>query len=252
MIEVVLFGTGNVASHLFKALRKSKFVKVIQIYNHRKESLGFFKDKVAVTTSFNDLKKADLFLIAVKDDYIFEIASQLKSYKTLVAHTSGSLPLLSNNDRNGVFYPLQTFSKAQTIDYNAIPIRIEASNPSDLKILEKVGAEISQKVYPINSEQRKSLHLAAVFACNFSNALYGLAEEICQENEVPFEILYPLILETAQKIENNSPKTVQTGPAIRGDQKTIDFQLSQINSTEIKNLYILLTKLIQKNNENKL
>lgn len=246
MIEVVLFGTGNVASHLFKALRESKSVKVIQVYNHRKESLDFFKGKVEVTTSFKDLKEADLFLIAVKDDYISELASQLKPYKTLVVHTSGSLPLLSNNDRNGVFYPLQTFSKEQTIDYSAIPICIEASNPSDLKILKEVGAEISQKIYPINSEQRKSLHLASVFACNFSNALYGLAEQICQKNDVPFEILYPLILETAQKIKNNSPKTVQTGPAIRGDQKTIDFQLNQINSTEIKNLYILLTNLIQK------
>ncbi len=253
MIKIVLFGTGNVATHLFRAFLKADKTKVVQVYNHHPNSLFPFQSKVATTTSMDRLKKADLYLLAIKDDQIESTIDQLPENTSLIAHTSGTLPLLNNHKRNGVFYPLQTFSKNKEIDFSEVPVAVEASRPADTEILLQVGRAISKNVYNITTQQRKTLHLAAVFACNFTNALYGIAEDLCLKNELSFELLHPLILETAKKIKRYSPKTVQTGPAIRGDQKIIDLQLQTLNeSPNFKEIYILLTSLIQNNDAREL
>lgn len=252
MIKIVLFGTGNVATHLFEAFNRSTQAQVIQVYNHRADSLLSFQSKVATTTSLSNLKKADLYLLAIKDTKIESTVEKLHKNQTLIAHTSGSLPLLSRAYRNGVFYPLQTFSRDKEITFSKVPICIEASTEEDQELLLQVGKAISKKIYRFSSEQRKYLHLAAVFASNFTNELYRIAEKICLKKGLPFEILYPLILETAQKIEHHSPRAVQTGPAIRGDQKTIDLQLQEINSPELQEIYTLITTLIQNDHESEL
>lgn len=245
MKTIVLFGAGNVASHLYIAFSASEKFKIIQIYNHRKERLESFKN-VPVTTQISEVLSADIYLLAVKDDAISQIARKLNNPKALVCHTSGSVPLdvLSNFKRAGVFYPLQTFSKGKEVDFNNIPICIESKEQSDLDLLKKLAESISGKVFQISSEQRKSLHVAAVFVSNFVNHLYSQGEEICRKNEVPFEILEPLIEETAAKIKWIKPKNAQTGPAIRNDEQVINSHLQVLNE-EQQHIYKLLTRSIQ-------
>src|SRR5690625_162158 len=247
MQKIVILGAGNIAFHLFKTFQSVKDFEVVQIYNRSEPKLKDFEGKVETTTDINQLKSADIYIVAVSDDGIKKLIDPIhKNQTALIVHTSGSTPMLSSAERNGVFYPLQTFSKQKEPDFSKIPICIEADTSEDLKLLEKIGKSISEKVYLISSDQRKSLHLAAVFACNFTNQLYQIAEKICEEKEMPFEILHALILETAQKVQYDSPKNVQTGPAKRGDQETIDFHLSQLDSPELKEIYTLLTESIQR------
>lgn len=252
MQKIVILGAGNLATHLYKAFKSSKKAEVIQLYNRRKENLTEFEGKVPLTDSLDQLMEADLYIVSVSDDAVASVVEQIPNQNALVAHTSGSVPLLDLAPRNAVFYPLQTFSKSRELDFSVIPICLEAENEAAYKILEDIAESISQKVYSISTEQRKSLHLAAVFACNFTNQLYRIAEKICEENGMSFEILHALIQETAQKAQFDSPKNLQTGPAKRGDQKTIDFHLSQMNSSDLKEIYTLLTQSIQKEHGSKL
>lgn len=246
MKSIVLFGTGNVAFHLFSAFSNSENFKVIQLYNHKAESLSIFKDKIPTTTKFSEIFPADIYLIAVKDDAIGEIVSKIENPEALILHTSGAVPLTVFRDfeHTGVFYPLQTFSKNKPVDFKNIPICLEAKNKSDLELLEQLAESISDKVYHISSEQRKSLHVAAVFVSNFVNYLYTEGEAICRENGIPFKILHPLIHETALKIESMSPKEAQTGPALRNDKEVINSHLPLLNS-EQKKIYQILTSSIQ-------
>jgi len=147
----------------------------------------------------------------------------------------------------GVFYPLQTFSKNQKINFKDVPICIEANNKKTLNILSNLAKSVSNNIYFTNSEQRKSLHLAAVFACNFTNHLYSISENILKKENIDFEILKPLIIETANKIKNHSPLEMQTGPAIRNDKEIIKEHLKLLkrNKTE-QNIYKLLTENIIK------
>lgn len=247
MIEIVLLGSGNVATHLFKAFSATDGILVKQVFNHSAQSLNYFQDKIATTTKISELSKADIYLMALKDDVIPEVASHLQDRTGLVVHTSGSVPLraLEGCKRQGIFYPLQTFSKEKKVNYSEIPFCLESNNAEDLRLLKTLAAKISGKAYEINSEQRKKLHLSAVFVCNFVNHLYAVGEQICQKSNIPFDILKPLIKETANKIQHASPAEVQTGPAIRNDQSTIQGHLQLLESSENKKIYELLTSAIQ-------
>lgn len=245
MKSIVLLGTGNVATNLFLALKKSQNFKTIQVYNHNDSSLESFK-AVPTTTNYKEILPADIYVISVKDDQILNVSRQLNSGNALVVHTAGgiSMDILNRHKRTGVFYPLQTFSKIRPIEFYNIPICIESKNENDLQILEELAAELSGNFYTINSEQRKSLHLAAVFVSNFVNYLYTEGEQICRNNNIPFEILLPLIKETAHKVSLMNPIEAQTGPAIRNDKKVIEAHLEQL-SPEQKKIYSLLTQSIQ-------
>ncbi len=244
MIKVVILGAGNVATHFFKAFKKAENVEVIQVYNRSEASLEVFKSNTQTTSDLAQLKNADVFLVCVKDDAIEALISQLSNIDGIVAHSSGSVPLSASAKRNAVFYPLQTFSKQTEVNFKEIPICIETSVAKDLPVLKQLAHSISEKVFEISSEQRKKLHLAAVFACNFSNYMYSIAEDLCNQNEVPFEVLSALIKETAQKATLYSPKSVQTGPAKRNDQATIKQHLAQLNNADYKEIYKLLTQSI--------
>lgn len=244
MIKVVILGAGNVATHFFKAFKKAENVEVIQVYNRSEASLEVFKSNTQTTSDLAKLKKADIFLVCVKDDAIEALISKLSHLDGIVAHSSGSVPLSTSAKRNAVFYPLQTFSKQTEVNFKEIPICIETSVAKDLPVLKQLAHSISEKVFEISSEQRKKLHLAAVFACNFSNYMYSIAEDLCNQNEVPFEVLSALIKENAQKATLHSPKSVQTGPAKRNDQATIKQHLAQLNNADYKEIYKLLTQSI--------
>ena len=247
MIKVVLLGTGNVAGFLFEAFSASENVQVVQVYNHSQKSLDSYSKEVDVSTSMEDLKEADIYLMAVKDDAIPDLAKHLETKKGLVLHTSGAISIdaLSGCDRRGVFYPLQTFSKDRKVKNKNISFCLEANGPEDLELLTELAEEIHGSHYKVSSEQRKKLHLAAVFVCNFVNHLYAIGEDICRDNDLPFEILQPLIKETAEKISNSSPHESQTGPAKRNDQTTIQAHLESLKSEENKDIYKLLTQAIQ-------
>jgi len=246
MISVVIIGSGNVAQHLISAFAKSDTVEVIQVFSRTVDTSIKNIDSSKIISAFYQLKAADLYIISVTDKAIAEVSAQIPFENQLVVHTSGSVAIsaLNSKNRRGVFYPLQTFTKNKPVDFGEIPICLEAENEKDYQLLETVGKSISDKIFPINSEQRKALHVAAVFVCNFVNHLYEIGNEICKENEIPFEILQPLIQETAAKIMTLSPTEAQTGPAKRNDTQTINTHLNFLSNETQKEIYKILTKSI--------
>lgn len=247
MIRITLIGSGNVAQHLIKAFAKSELVEIVQVYARKKETLASLIEFDKITSDFEDLKEADLYIIAVSDKAISDVSKQLPFQNRIVVHTSGaaSLDVLDPKNRKGVFYPLQTFSKRKEIDFSVIPMCLEAENTFDFKVLETVAKSISNAVFAINSDQRKALHVAAVFVNNFTNHLYQIGQEICEEHQVPFEVLKPLIQETAEKINTLNPVDAQTGPAKRNDFTTIEAHLEYLTNEKQKNIYKLITQSIQ-------
>ncbi len=246
MITISIIGSGNVAQHLISAFEKSNEVKLIQVFSRDKNKVSLLIDSEKIINNYEDLQKVDLIIIAVSDQAIEEVSSKIPFQNQLVAHTSGAVSLndLDSRNRKSVFYPLQTFSKNKAVNFFEVPICLEAQNQSDFEILEKIAQTISQKTYNINSQQRKSLHVSAVFVCNFVNHLYQIGNEICTENNVDFDILKPLILETASKIKTLSPKEAQTGPAKRQDSQTINSHLAFLSDENQKEIYKILTKSI--------
>ena len=250
MIKVSIIGSGNVAQHLIIAILNAEEsdgkIELVQAYARNASALAHLLEFDKITTDLSQLKPADLYIIAVTDNAIKIISDELTFKNKLVAHTSGTteIDVLNDNNRKGVFYPLQTFSKTKSVDFSTIPICLESQNASDLQTLETVGKAISNATYILNSEQRKALHVAAVFVNNFVNHLYQLGNEICIENQVPFKILKPLIEETANKIMSLSTEEAQTGPAKREDQETIKAHLAFLQEGNKKNIYELLTQSI--------
>lgn len=249
MIKITVIGSGNVAQHLIKAFTKSEQIEIVQVFSRKKESVLNLVNADRIVTEFANLHESDLYIISVSDDAISEVSEQLPFKNQLVVHTSGttSIDVLDSKNRKGVFYPLQTFSKAKSVDFSIIPICLEAENPEDYTILDTVAKSISEAVFSISSEQRKALHVSAVFVNNFTNHLYQIGQEICVNNQVPFDILKPLILETADKIKVLSPANAQTGPAKRHDYTTIEAHLNYLTDENQRNIYKLLTQSIQHN-----
>ena len=246
MLEIVIIGSGNVAQHLIKAFKKSRKIKVVQVYARNKEAISHLVAPSKITSNFNDLKDVSLYIIAVSDNAVVEISSKIPFINKMVLHTSGSVAIEDLDPKNirGSFYPVQTFSKAKNVNFKKIPICIEIEQETMYKVLDIVAFSISDIVYKITSEQRKSLHVAAVFVSNFVNHMYQIGHEICAENKVSFEILKPLILETANKVMTLSPKEAQTGPAKRNDTQTINSHLNFLSNENQKEIYKLLTKSI--------
>lgn len=246
MVSIVIIGSGNVAQHLISAFLQSDEIELIQVFSRQKESVSHLISSDKIVSDFTEIKQADLYLIAVSDNAIADVSTKLPFENRLVVHTSGSMPMeiLDSKNRRGVFYPLQTFTKNKTVDFKEIPICLEAEDEKDFKTIETVATTISSVVQSISSEQRKALHVAAVFVCNFVNHLYKIGNEICEENQLSFELLKPLIIETAQKIIHLSPENAQTGPAKRNDSETINTHLNFLSDENQKEIYKLLTKSI--------
>lgn len=252
MIEnVALIGAGNLATQLAIALKK-KDIKIKQVFSRNKNSAKELAEKTgsAYTNNLSELvPDADIYIIAVKDSAILEVLENLQLNETkLIVHTAGSVPMsilegFSNN--YGVFYPLQTFSKSREVDFSNIPICIEANHPSVLMKLENLAKNLTISVNQINSDERKTLHLAAVFANNFVNQMYTVSAEILQNKKLDFELLKPLIAETAAKVQELSPIEAQTGPAKRYDQTIINAHLNMLDSQpDYRKIYSFVTESI--------
>ena len=247
MIRLSIIGSGNVAQHLILAFQKANGVQLVQVMAHRRETVAHLLDAAQIVSDVNQLDETDFYIIAVTDESIAEVSNQIPWHHKLVAHTSGSVAMsaLSDHNRKAVFYPLQTFSKNKTVDFKNIPMALESENPDDFKILEKIAKSISDQVFSIDSQQRRALHVAAVFVNNFTNHLYNIGADICKEHQLHFDILKPLIAETTAKIMVLSPSEAQTGPAKRKDQQTIDGHLSLLKDEKQNAIYTLLTQSIQ-------
>ena len=253
MIKIVLLGGGNVAHHLANIFLDSSEIDLVQIYNRTLTNIENFIGKTNITNILQDLKNADIYIISISDNQIENLSEKLNIKNNLVVHTSGAMDLevLNSNNRKGVFYPLQSFSKEKKIDFSQVPFCIEATNTEDYLLLEKLAKLIGSPFYKINSDERKHLHVGAVFVNNFVNHMYQLGNEICKNNNIPFEILMPLIKETSNKISDLQPFEAQTGPAKRGDTKTINNHL-KILSKNKQEIYTLLTQSIGKSYGKKL
>ena len=218
----VLIGAGNVATHLGAALQKAGF-EIATVYSRTDLTAQRLAAQLntSYTTSLTDLPSADLYLISVKDDALPEVAKELKVSQGIVAHTCGSIGmdvLEGTSAAYGVLYPLQTFSQSRAVNTSQVPFCVEGCDAETASKLEFVARAISGNVHLVDSEQRRVLHVAAVFACNFTNHMYALADEILKKKNIPFNILFPLIEETAARVKDHSPREVQTGPAVRDDQ----------------------------------
>jgi len=244
MISVVIIGSGNVAKHLIKAFLKIENINLKQVYTRNLEDEALLKSSVSTTSDLSLIKEADVTIIAVSDDAIANISYNIKN--ALVVHTSGSVEMkaLKNQKNKGVFYLLQSFSKEKEINFSNVPICLEAENKSDLAKLEKLASLLQGNIYHLSSLQRKKIHVAAVFVNNFTNHMYTIAYNICEEHNVPFDILEPLIEETSQKIKNLTPKEAQTGPAKRNDIETIKNHLNLLSKSQ-QELYLKITQSIQ-------
>jgi len=239
-----------VAWHLSQAFANNGF-KVDCIYSKTIDNARKLAEKINTKYSNNFFPNeiaSNILIVCVADDIYNELIPKLKiSPTTLLLHTSGSLSIeifskLTNP--YGVFYPLQTFSKDKEVDFCNIPICIEASDNKTYKEIELLSNQISKKVYKISSSERETIHLAAVFANNFVNYIYSCSEEILSSKNIPFEILHPLITETALKAITLSPQKAQTGPAKRSDKKIIEKHIKLLKNNDFKEIYTLLSKQI--------
>ncbi|WP_430613321.1 Rossmann-like and DUF2520 domain-containing protein [Flavobacterium sp. JP2137] len=248
MITVSIIGSGKVAHHLILHLLEQEGIHLKQVFARRTAKLPAYLPQDRIVSRYEDLVPADLMLLAVSDDAIEQVSAAIPLSDQLIAHTSGgsSIEAIKGPHRAGVFYMLQTFSLEKHLDFSKIPFCLEATQASDFELLEKVALKFSEKVFNINSEQRKSIHVAAVFVSNFVNHMYVLGSQICKDNQVPFDILKPLISETADKIQTLSPLKAQTGPAVRKDKKTIEKHLEFLVDPQLRNIYQMITQSIQK------
>lgn len=247
--SIALIGTGRMAHQLGAAL-KDVGVTISGVYgrNSEKSKLLARKLEAGVISNLSDLIRADLILLTVSDDVIEEISEKLNpKNKGLIAHTSGAVPLtaIADSKRRAVFYPLQSLSLDKYIVWENVPFCLEAENDDDLNGLGELAERLSQRIHILSSEQRKSLHLAAVFANNFANLMFELSEDLLAKAEIDRSILHPLILETANKVLMQSAAVSQTGPAARGDVQTIEAHRALLGDDNFyRKVYDILTQEI--------
>lgn len=245
----VIFGSGNVAWHISQALERSGAVKFCQVYSrniaHARELAGKLKNACAVDCLTDVANDADFYLLAVSDDALREIAPQLPDNGALKAHTSGSVEMgVLKGDNVGVFYPLQTFTRGGDMDVSAVPMFIEGSGPEAADELKRLASAISSKVYGADSQVRGQMHVAAVFACNFTNFMWGIADDILRRREgLDLSVLEPLLKETVRKVFDIGPALSQTGPARRGDRKVMVKHAMMLEGAE-REIYELLSNCI--------
>lgn len=250
MTSVVIIGSGNVATHLAKGFFAAG-VRIEAVYSPQLKNAQALAQQVG-SMAIHQLSAvppvADLYVIAVKDAAVHEVSNQLE-VKGMVVHTSGITPMsvLATHEVYGVCYPLQSFNKQLDVSLQDVPFLLEAHNDSSLKQLEQWTRLLSPKLVHAHSHQRQMVHLAAVFANNFTNHLYQVAFDIVEKNNLSVDLLKPLITETARKVQTNKPVEVQTGPARRNDIPTIEQHLTLLrNHPEYRQLYEILSTEIRK------
>lgn len=271
-MKIVLIGAGNLATHLGKALHAAghDMVQVFSRTMQSAETLASLLDAEPLTDIAQVRDDADVYIFSVKDSALLQLVAQLcrheadglgedgavnalrkakkGEHERVFLHTAGSMPLSvfkGMAQHYGVLYPMQTFSKQREVDFSIIPCFVEANDEFAQKQIEGLAREISGRVYLLSSEDRKYLHLSAVFACNFANHCYAISQELLEEHGIPFDVMLPLINETAAKVHEMKPKEAQTGPAVRYDENVIDKQSKLLeNHPHFKKVYDSMSKSI--------
>lgn len=271
-MKIVLIGAGNLATHLGKALHAAGY-DMLQVFSRTMQSaetLASLLDAEPLTDIAQVRDDADVYIFSVKDSALVQLVAQLcrheadglgedgavnalckakkGEHERVFLHTAGSMPMSvfeGMAQHYGVLYPMQTFSKQREVDFSIIPCFVEANDEFALKQIEGLAREISGRVYQLSSEDRKYLHLSAVFACNFANHCYAISQELLEEHGIPFDVMLPLINETAAKVHEMKPKDAQTGPAVRYDENVIDKQSKLLeNHPHFKKVYDSMSKSI--------
>jgi predicted short-subunit dehydrogenase-like oxidoreductase (DUF2520 family) len=246
-MKIVLIGAGNVATVLGKLLLENGFT-IQQIVGRSTEKLSALLKAEAVFTIEQISREADLYIIAIPDDAVLAIAEKLQLPGKLVVHTAGTLPLNSIqkiSENIGVIWPLQSLRK-EIEHIPEIPFVLDGSNEYVLMLLNRLLSGISNDVLTLKDAERVKLHLSAVMVSNFTNHLYALAQEYCNQNDLPYDILNPLILETASRLKNYEAKDIQTGPSVRRDNNTVLSHLKLLeNNEQLKAVYTLFEHSIK-------
>lgn len=255
-MDIVLIGSGNVATQLGLILIKSGH-RILQVYSRtmvNAEELAYKLSSNAID-SISELDiSAEVYIVSVKDDVLKDLLLELPQLNGIICHTAGSVDMdvLDRFEHFGVFYPFQTFTKEKLVDFKQVPVLLEADNDKVYETLLKLAESISDKVSKASSQQRGKLHVAAVFACNFVNHMYRLSEDLLEDSGLSFELLHPLIKETADKVMSISPSLTQTGPASRDDQMIIQKHKYLLKEQEpYSSIYKNLTESILALNKSK-
>ena len=271
-MKIVLIGAGNLATHLGKALHAAghDMVQVFSRTMQSAETLASLLDAEPLTDIAQVRDDADVYIFSVKDSALVQLVAQLcrheadglvedgavnalrkakkGEHERVFLHTAGSMPMSvfkGMAQHYGVLYPMQTFSRQREVDFSIIPCFVEANDEFAQKQIEGLAREISGRVYQLSSEDRKYLHLSAVFACNFANHCYAISQELLEEHGIPFDVMLPLINETAAKVHEMKPKDAQTGPAVRYDENVIGKQSKLLeNHPHFKKVYDSMSKSI--------
>jgi len=251
-LKLTLIGAGNLATNIGVALAGAGH-ELLQVYSKTEQSAERLAAMLHCpwTTDLKEVSDgADVYVIAVKDAVLADVAQQLAAEHEdrFLVHTAGSMPMETlPTKRRGVLYPMQTFSKERIVDFRNIPCFVEAANDGDGELLRELAESLSESVYEANSEARKYLHLSAVFCCNFTNHCYALAEKLLQEHGgLPFEVMLPLIDETAKKVHELSPSKAQTGPAVRWDTNVMEKHMQLLkDDPQLVEIYRLLSESVR-------
>lgn len=232
-MRITIIGQGNVACNLQHAFAQN----------------GVRVEMVSSRVGLDALPESDVFIYAVRDEALAEVIAQVHAPRALHLHTSGTMPISIFGDDKphaGIAYFFQSFSKAHLIeDFTTVPVFVEGRDIDDISAVYTLVQMITPCIYGANQHDRERLHVAGVFANNFSNLMYTLAADILRDTHIPFQALLPLIDQTAAKIHTLSPREAQTGPARRGDENVMQHHLSLLPNEDLRTLYRLLSKLIQ-------
>ena len=254
-MKIVFIGAGNLATRLSLAMQRVG-MQIGQVYSHTEASARQLATRLGCPWT-NDLsalqEDGDLYVFSLKDTVLSDVISKVKPNNGMWVHTAGSMPMSvfeGYAQRFGVLYPLQTFSKGRNVNFDVIPIFLEANTDKNADYLKNIASALSENVRFMSSEKRRSLHLAAVFACNFTNHIYTLSYKLLENESIPADVLLPLIDETVSKIHSMPPAAAQTGPAIRYDENVINKHLAMLDDPDMQAIYRLLRQSIHKEVQN--
>ncbi len=255
--RIVFLGAGNLAVRLSLALKSAHF-NVVQVFNRSENSARELAEQLGAGFTISPsevINDADIYIVALADAVWDDVLPKVDFKDHLIVHSSGSMPLDAlrpYSENTGVLYPLQTFSKQRRVSFREIPVFVEANTIQNEEILFRIGQEISGTVLHMDSEKRLFLHIAAVFSCNFVNHFYAIGEELLNSKDIPFDVLRPLIAETAKKVLEMSPHEAQTGPAVRFDENIIGKHLEALRQfPRARELYNSISKRIFDHYQNK-
>lgn len=249
--KIAILGAGNVAWHLAPALEDAGH-EITEIYARDLDKANEITERLYAAEATDELdfseSKAEIFILAVKDSAISELADEvILPEGSILVHTSGTMPLdmlgYSSASYTGILYPLQSFTKGRKIEFDEVPFLLEAGDEETLQKLKKLAKSLSPLVYTVRSKDRKGVHVAAVFASNFTNHMIRIAEEVMRRQGLDFEMLKPLIIETISKSLQIGARNAQTGPAIREDYETLEDHHQFLNYNEsLAEIYKLISQ----------